>query len=991
MLMNRITKTQIFTLFFSCIVFAVAHSQTELYIAPNGNDSNSGTIDEPLATLVGARNKSRSSGIKDIFIRGGRYYFDTACALDAQDNGITFSGYQDERVILDGSEFIDPKGFKVVTDDALLAKLHNNAKGSVYSRVITNNDLKSLLDKPEAQISINDKMVTIARYPNLGYAHINRNTLSGETTAAAGTEGDPKGPQFKLHETINATKWNAEISRLKKVRTRGYISADWLKEDNAIHEVSTSGDIKLLNGSRYGVKDGAAAVSRLFFFHLLCELDEPGEWYYDPTDSRLYIWPTESITDNSSIGVWAGPQCFEIKDAKDITIKKMTIQNIGSGVNGQGAVNVIGFSENILIAGITFRYIAAPLTSVNLWHDVKNSKVLSCDFYDVPNNSRLYGGRLTSTAIEHGNNTIENCHFTQVYSKDFYGKACGISGAGNIFRNNLIHNMNGQPVTHNGVDHIIELNEAFNVGIEEGDGGAFYTGNALWSFGNKLRHNFVHHIMSVPKLLGRASFFSDDVDAGEDVIENVLYKGGDHGIKMNNGGGHTVKGNVMIEGNIAIKNWASRASRYEDMMSYFPSNLRSGDKENYIGRMLVQIGAPGWESTVTKDNFASKIDPFWAARYPKLQGLLQKYQDNKDREPYETDYVDNLFNGNSIQFQAASVEVRGGNVDVDLSIFENPSVLNFKFKEPRPGYAPNIPFENIGLYLDTYRCALPNKSDYRSKVKQRFDGQPSHNHSEPYDINTINDRLYYNSGAEFYKLVPCLGAIEEKGDDSYVVKATGETCIDKDNGQIHIKPKVTGTYVANLDGGSDINFTNEWIIEDLTPGTYELCITNSVTTVIQCYKLEVEAGASISGKTSTGSGKIAVEISEGTAPFEVFVNNEMVLQTYSSSFSVDAKYGDIVEVKTSLKCEGVLAKTMDGIASASPNPTEGHFTVGLSAPLKHVEIGIYNVYSQLISSRVYPVNGGLVDIDISESPAGIYFASIQMGGKTSKVLKIIKK
>jgi len=42
-----------------------------------------------------------------------------------------------------------------------------------------------------------------------------------------------------------------------------------------------------------------------------------------------------------------------------------------------------------------------------------------------------------------------------------------MTGAGNIFRNNLIHNINGQPVTHQGVDHLIERNELFNVGIED--------------------------------------------------------------------------------------------------------------------------------------------------------------------------------------------------------------------------------------------------------------------------------------------------------------------------------------------------------------------------------------------------------------------------------------------------------------------------------------------------------------------------------------------
>ena len=58
--------------------------------------------------------------------------------------------------------------------------------------------------------------------------------------------------------------------------------------------------------------------------------------------------------------------------------------------------------------------------------------MLSCNFFDVWNNTRLYGGNFTASGtIDAGNNSIENCHFTQIYSKDLYGKACGMSGVGN--------------------------------------------------------------------------------------------------------------------------------------------------------------------------------------------------------------------------------------------------------------------------------------------------------------------------------------------------------------------------------------------------------------------------------------------------------------------------------------------------------------------------------------------------------------------------------
>ncbi|WP_303318311.1 T9SS type A sorting domain-containing protein [Flavivirga abyssicola] len=984
--MKNVKKIQ-FKFVLLCLLFSTGLN-AQIYVATNGNDSNDGTIDKPLATIIGARDKARSTGEKTIYIRGGHYNYDTTCDLGSEDSGLVISGYQDEKVIFDGARYINPEEFQLVTNGSLLEKLHNNASGKVYSQVIQDADLKEFLNKATSQISINDEMATVARYPNDGYAHIdNAHGVSGNEIRVEGTEEDPKGAKFKLREPINSSKWSAELSRIKKARVKGYFSADFYKEDLPVNSVADD-EITLKDGTRYEIRLGTHP-NRLFAYHLLCELDEPGEWYYDNTDSRLYIWPTTPITPNTIVGAWAGPQCFEVRDTQDVQIKKITIQNVGDGTTSNAAINVIGSCDNILIAGVTFRYIT-ELPPVNIWHDVRNSRMLSCDFYDVTGGVRLYGGGVTATSVQYGNNSMENCHSTQVYSKDFYGKACAIAGAGNIYKNNLVHNMNGQPITHRGVDHVIELNEVFNVGIEEGDGGAFYTGNAMWSFGNIIRHNFVHHIMSVPKLLGRASFFSDDLDGGEEVYENVVFKGGWEALKMNKGGGHSVSRNVVLESYRGIRNGSS-STEYNRMMNYLTTDPTSSDKENYIGRMLKAIGVSGWETGLTVDNWTDRIGEFWYLRYPKLKDLLSAYNTNNTVRPYETDYTDNMFYGNTQNILGGGGETISGSQDITLGVFENPDALNFKFKAPRPGYAPDIPFEKIGLYLDEYRCAVPDKNIYRQNVKQRFDGQPSHVVNANYDYDNINDQLYYNTGEMVYKLAPCLGAIEEVGDDSYTIKSTGETCPDKDNGQIKIAAKNTGNYIANFNGGADLNFTDEWTIEDIVPGVYDLCITNTDTNVEQCFGLEIEEGVIVAGKTaSVKSGKIDINITEGTAPFDVLINGEEVLRTSSKSFSVAAKYGDFIEVKTSVECEGTLTKTMDGIVTASPNPTSGNFEIELSMPLKDVTVELYNVYSQLISTKIYKVNNGKVQLDINNKPSGIYFAIVQLN-KKPKVLKIIKK
>jgi hypothetical protein len=49
---------------------------------------------------------------------------------------------------------------------------------------------------------------------------------------------------------------------------------------------------------------------------------------------------------------------------------------------------------------------------------------------------------------------------------------------------------------------------------------------------------------------------------------------------------------------------------------------------------------------------------------------------------------------------------------------------------------------------------------------------------------------------------------------------------------------------------------------------------------------------------------------------------------------------------------------------------------------------MYNIQSQLINQRSYPVNYGKVNIDISNQPTGIYVAKVQLDKPVT--LKIIK-
>ena len=68
---------------------------------------------------------------------------------------------------------------------------------------------------------------------------------------------------------------------------------------------------------------------------------------------------------------------------------------------------------------------------------------------------------------------IENNHITNVYLTDAAWAVC-VSGVGDRFSHNLIHDAPGQVLLPNGPLTMIDHNEVFNTGYVEGDGGVMY-------------------------------------------------------------------------------------------------------------------------------------------------------------------------------------------------------------------------------------------------------------------------------------------------------------------------------------------------------------------------------------------------------------------------------------------------------------------------------------------------------------------------------------
>ncbi len=731
--------------------------QRDFYVAPDGSDLASGKQIAPLATLneavkrmqavIKTNSGSVPAGGLTVWVKGGLYTYTTTLTLGASFQGteralIVIRAVPGETPVFDGSISLDASSFQLVTNAAMLARLNPNARGHVLAATVTNSVVTNFLSK-RTNLNLDGKMMRKSRFPNEGYAHIKQILDNGAVYMAGRTLGDPPaysweapiGGEFILTEQPGGD-WAAEADEQNATVT-GYLAYDWYKETHSIARV-TNGCIKLLDYSSYGVISTASVPRRLAVYGLLCELDVPGEWFFDKTTQTLFIYPFTELTSESSIGVWAGGLFADFNQCAYVTLRDLTITG-AANLSDPAMVRMIGGHHNRL-AGCTLK------NSERLAIKIEGGQfngIQSCDVYDVVSHIRTDGGAVKT--LTPTSNYVDNCHFTQVQAGDYYG-GVAIRGVGDRLSHSLIHNLPGQPITPSGNLQSIEDNEVFNVGFEEGDGGAMYTAQAVWGgYGQVFRGNFLHHVVCTPQLHPRGGIYFDQQYGGGRIENNVFYKCAQRTILINGGAGVTVSSNLFLNGYYGFYNTDVYARDfYANFPKYDSGELKRGDVNDYLWRTEQAVGTNGWNR-----------EP-WASAYPQFARIMNNYA--TCFYPVENVLRDNYFGGNvqNIVFRHGTnsvatdlyndattnwLDVQGVHA-VELTQFKNAGSLNFSASVAG---MPDFSTAAAGLVTDEFRQTVPDKNGYRTAVRTHFQSIPSYDPSAIYNPDEIKARRL-NSG-----------------------------------------------------------------------------------------------------------------------------------------------------------------------------------------------------------------------------------------------------
>ena len=676
-----------------------------IYVSPRGDDNNEGTKDQPLASLIGARDLIRkhkknkeNTGPVTVLIRGGEYQLSAPLELYPEDGGsegspVVYKAYQEEKPVFSGGKKLS--GFKV------------NKQGIWELEVHESKYYKWRFD----QLYVNGQRATLARTPNEDFMHIG-SIKQNDWVKGTGRAVEKAQQVLSFDEENFAHLKGIADQELENVRFRTYHKWDFTlrhidKLDRDSARVYTSGEgMKPWNP----IKEGG----RIVFENFAAALDEAGEWFLNP-EGTLYYVPRP------------GEQPEEAEVIAPVLENLVTIR--GDASNGNPV-------EHVRFEGISFMHChyAVPRTG------------------SEPNQAAAL---INAAVMLEGANHVDfvNCEISKTGQHGlWYGKGCHNSlvertylhdlGGGGIYLGDLTaqegENHTSHIKVHNNIIQTGGLEYPSAVGVWVGHssdneishndiGNFYYTGISVgWVWGyaesnakrNKITYNHIHHIgwtllsdMAAVYTLGKSEgtvisnnsvhhvhaysyggwgLYTDEGSTGIVMENNLVYSTKTGGFHQHYGENNTIRNNIFA----FAKMFQAQCTRVEEHRSFdFMNNIL------VFNEGVVLQGA--WE----KIDIAMDHNMYW----------------NTQGQEYD-------FNGKSFsEWQKFGHDKHSVILDPRFKDAEN---FNFEFRNKkaikRIGFKP-FDLDAIGVYGDE---AWKEKAKLPSSILEAFDNQVKMNMKE---------------------------------------------------------------------------------------------------------------------------------------------------------------------------------------------------------------------------------------------------------------------
>lgn len=667
----------------------------DFHVATNGNDSWSGKLaapdtarrDGPFLTIERARQAvrqlketSRRDGPIVVEISRGAYALGSPLQFTAADGGsagspVVYRAAEKGAVRLSGG--IALKDFKPVTDQQILSRLDESARGNVLRCDLRAAGVTGYGNAGGGGLELffQDRPMPLSRWPNEGFVRM-AEVLGATPVDVRGTKGCVEGI-FKF-EGDRPKRW-AEESDLW---LHGYWFWDWSDQRHKVKSIDPAKQTIELTAPyhNYGYRKG----QWYYAYNALSEIDQPGEWHLDRSGGVLYFWPPAPI-ESGEVVVSVLPAMVKIDGASHFALEGLVFE-----AARETALTMSGGTSNRIV-GCTIRNVGGSAASVT---GGSGHLVAGCDIYQCGSGGvSLSGGDRQSLAP--AGHAADNNHIHHYGRwRPMYSAGISLSGVGNRATHNLIENAPHQAISFGGNDHLMEFNEIHSVCHESNDAGAIYSGRDWTMRGTVIRHNYLHDIEGFEGR-GCVGVYLDDMYCGTDIIGNLFQRVRSAAFI---GGGRDCR----VENNVFV-----------DCRPALHIDARAMGWAKYHADDWVKEG----REKGTLSGIRYREAPY--TRYPGLTNILE----DDPWAPKANVVARNICVGgrwDNVESKARPmVRFENNLLDQDPK-FVNAAAGNFQLQDDSPAWKlgfQRLPLERMGLYQDESRASWPVRHEVRPVLR----------------------------------------------------------------------------------------------------------------------------------------------------------------------------------------------------------------------------------------------------------------------------------
>jgi hypothetical protein len=468
------------------------------YISPTGNNANPGTLSQPFRTIQ--KCASVATPGTACLIRAGTYRETIRPTASGQAGlPIVFKPYNNETVVISGTDIVQNWSMD---------------SGSIYKASL-NWDLGS----GSNQVFVNGKMMTEARYPNVGTDMFSPwgkfvNPRGSNVTYTVDADNLPAGLSGANINFLPGPEWVVETGRVTSSTTTSFT---FTSPNGQMTEIPD------FNPELYVPRNG----NPYFIWGKRILLDSAGEWFLE--NDKLFLWPENNRDPNTQrIEVKRRYFAFDLTDRSNILIEgihlfaaNLTTADISKSPDQATA-------KNINLRNIHVRYPShyinvAPGTS---WEKgIRDSGVILFGRNHSLVNSTIAfsaGNGVTLAGQNHevSNNIIRDVGYTVTDTSAINTGWYGYSSRDHRIQYNTLYNTGRSVLVHRNTQALKILNNhMYNAGLLSNDLGMTYTFQADGG-GTEIAYNLVHDNFAPSESMG---IYLDNGAKNFIVHHNIIY------------------------------------------------------------------------------------------------------------------------------------------------------------------------------------------------------------------------------------------------------------------------------------------------------------------------------------------------------------------------------------------------------------------------------------------------------------------------------------